>query len=742
MDTINLQLSGMSCASCANNIERAISLVPGVEQCQVNFAAGQADVRYDHRLTNLTEIQGAVEKAGYHAYPMQDLPIGQSNEQEKSQYLLLQRRISVAVVISSLLIIGSLPMMTGIEIDWIPPWLSNPYLQLFLTSIVLFWCGGGFFLRGYKSLLRRSASMDTLIALGTGAAYIYSLWVTFFPSLFIAQGLTTHLYYEAASTVVTLILLGHFLESRSKDKTSEAIAKLAALAPKSARVIRNEQIVDIEIVDVVVGDILLVRPGESIPVDGQITQGSSSVDEAMVTGESKPVKKQIGDQVIGATLNGSGSFQFRATQVGKNTFLSKIIVMVRQAQGSKAPIQKMADRITAYFVPVVIATAILTFIVWYNVMGNLSLAVITSVSVLIIACPCALGLATPTAIMVGTGKGAEHGILIKGGDILELTHKINTIVLDKTGTLTQGKPTVTNYITRQADELNILQAAVSLESKSEHPLARAIVHYGQTQQVSPIDTEDFKAIAGCGVQAVLADKSVRIGTQDWLEDLGIDCSYFKDYKSTWESAQKTVVFVSIDKEIEAIIGITDALKPNAAKVVESLKRMGIEIFMLTGDNELTAASIAREVGIFHVLSQVKPQDKLDQIKYLQSQGKVVAMIGDGINDAPALAQSDVGIAIGTGTDVAISAADITLISGDLQGIVTAIELSRATMRNIRENLFFAYIYNVAGIPIAAGILFPIFGWLLNPVLAGGAMAFSSFSVVSNALRLRNFQPKN
>jgi P-type Cu+ transporter len=734
MDTINLKLTGMSCAACASNIERAISQVPGVEQCQVNFGAQQANVLYDGRKTDLATIQLAIEKAGYHGYLLDDLPIEQTYEQDRDQYL----KIIVAVIASIFLLLGSVPMMLGMDIG--PNWLAQPYLQLILTSIVLFWCGGGFFLRGWKSLKNRSASMDTLISLGTGAAYIYSLFVTFFPSLFIAQGLTTHLYYEVAAVVTTLILLGRFLESRAKGETSEAIAKLYALQPKQSRVIRNDQIVEIEIADVTVGDIVLVRPGESIPVDGIVTQGSSSVDEAMVTGESKPVKKQNGDRVIGATINGMGSFQFRATQVGKDTVLAQIISMVQQAQGSKAPIQKLADRITSWFVPVVIAIAILTFVLWFDLTGNLSLAMITSVGVLIIACPCALGLATPTSIMVGTGKGAEYGILIKGGEILELTQKVNTIVLDKTGTLTQGKPTVTDFISN-INELDLLQAVVSVESKSEHPLAKAITDYGKKQQIKILDAIDFTAIAGCGVQARVAQKLVRIGTQAWLKELGIDTSFSESYENSWESAQKTVVLVAIDEVVQGALGIADALKPNANSVVESLKNMGMQVFMLTGDNHFSAESIAREVGIFHVLSQVKPQDKVNQVKLLQSQGRIVAMVGDGINDAPALAQADVGIAIGSGTDIAISAADITLVSGDLQGIVTAIQLARATMANIRQNLFFAYIYNISGIPIAAGILFPFFGWLLNPMIAGAAMAFSSVSVVSNALRLRKFQPR-
>jgi Cu+-exporting ATPase len=642
--------------------------------------------------------------------------------------------------------VGAIPAMTGLHLPFIPAWLHNFWLQLVLTSPVQFWCGRSFYVGAWKSLKRRVATMDTLIALGTSAAYFYSVVVTFFPGFFTAQGLTPSVYYEVAASVVALILLGKTLENRAKGETSEAIRKLMGLQAKTARIVRNGEELEVPIAQVEIGDIVQVRPGEQIPVDGDVIEGSSTVDEAMVTGESLPVKKQLGDEVIGATINKTGSFKFRATRVGKDTFLAQIVKMVQDAQGSKAPIQKLADQVTGWFVPAVIAIALATFIIWFNATGNFTLATVTMVEVLIIACPCALGLATPTAVMVGTGKGAENGILIKGAESLELAHKIQIIVLDKTGTLTEGKPTVTDFVTvrgtANSNELKLLQLAASVERNSEHPLGEAIVRYAQSQEVNLTDVKDFEAIAGSGVRGVVAGKSIALGTLRWMQELGCDTEYLELRGRALEAASKTVVWMASEGKIEAILGIADALKPSSAQAVKALQKLGLEVAMLTGDNRATAESIAQSVGITRVFAEVRPDQKAAQIQALQGEGKIVAMVGDGINDAPALAASDVGIAIGTGTDVAIAASDITLISGDLQGIVTAIKLSRATMRNIRENLFFAFIYNIAGIPIAAGILFPIFGWLLNPIIAGAAMAFSSVSVVSNALRLRNFKPKS
>jgi P-type Cu+ transporter len=743
-----LKLRGMSCAACANSIESALRSVPGVSEGSVNFATEQAVVTYDPQKTDLAVIQKAVNAAGYSASPMQD-PLAEPDDAEqrsrRAEERDLTRKVWTGAIISTILVIGSIPAMTGLSIAFLPMWLHNFWLQAVLTAPVQFWCGRSFYINGWKALKRHAATMDTLIALGTSAAYFYSLFVTFFPEFLTTQGLAPYVYYEAASVVITLLLLGRLLENRAKGQTSDAIRKLMGLQAKTARVVRDGAEIDIPIAQVQVGDVVVVRPGEKIPVDGEVTEGASTVDEAMVTGESVPTKKQAGDEVIGATLNKTGSFKFRATRVGKDTFLAQIVQLVQQAQGSKAPIQRLADQVTGWFVPAVIAVAIATFVLWFNVMGNPTLALITMVEVLIIACPCALGLATPTSIMVGTGKGAENGILIKGADSLELAHKLQTVVLDKTGTLTQGKPTVTDFVsvsgTAPHHELELIQYVASLERGSEHPLAAAVVQYAQSQAVSLAEVQNFEAIAGSGVQGHVLGQRVQIGTERWMTELGIETQSLQQHCNRLEHLGKTVIWLAVDGKVQGIMGISDALKPSSAGVVRTLQRMGLEVIMLTGDNRPTAEAIAQAVGIQRVMAEVRPDQKAAQIMALKQEGKIVAMVGDGINDAPALAQADVGIALGTGTDVAIAASDITLISGDLRGIVTAIQLSRATMNNIRQNLFFAFIYNVAGIPLAAGILYPIFGWLLNPMIAGGAMAFSSVSVVSNALRLRQFQPK-
>ncbi len=753
MNNAMLKLRGMSCASCANSIETAIKAVSGVSQSNVNFGAEQAMITYDPQQTDVASIQKAIADAGYSSQVIQEEDILTINNEEQqihqAESHLLKQKVLIGGIISAILVIGGIPSMTGLHLPFIPAWLHNFWLQALLTAPVQFWCGKSFYVNSWKALMRHAATMDTLITLGTSAAYFYSLYVTIFPQFLTDQGLVPNVYYETAAVVITLILLGHLFENRAKGQTSAAIHKLMGLQAKTARIIHNEQEFDIPITEVKIGDVILVRPGEKVPVDGEIIEGVSTIDEAMVTGESLPVKKQAGDEVVGATINRMGSFKFRATRVGRDTFLAQIVKIVQQAQGSKAPIQRLADQVTGWFVPAVIAIAIATFIIWYNFMGNITLALITTVGVLIIACPCALGLATPTSIMVGTGKGAENGILIKGADSLELAHKIQTIVLDKTGTLTEGKPTVTDFVINSINnsldnseqKAHLLQVVASIERNSEHPLAEAIANYARAQNLNLADAQEFEAIAGSGVQGYVAQQFVQVGTERWMQELGIDTRSLQTEWEQLESNGKTVVWIAIDGKISGIMGIADALKLSSTSAVRTLKKLGLEVVMLTGDNRRTAEVIAREAGINRVIAEVRPDQKVSQVRLLQSEGKVVAMVGDGINDAPALAQADVGMAIGTGTDVAIAASDITLISGDLRGIATAIQLSRATMQNIRQNLFFAFIYNVLGIPIAAGILFPFFGWLLSPIIAGAAMALSSISVVSNALRLRNFKPK-
>ena len=746
METQTFKLKGMSCAGCASSIEKAIATVPGIKTCSVNFGVEQATVTYHPRHASVADIQSAVDAAGYGAQPLDNV-LAQDDDQEQrerqTESRRLRRKVAVSLAVGAILVIGSIPAMTGIAIAGFPMWLHNPWLQLALSTPVLFWAGGDFFINGWKALKRHSATMDTLVAVGTGTAFLYSLFPTVYPQWFTRQGLRPDVYFEAAAVIIALILLGRLLENRAKGQTSEAIRKLMGLQAKTARVIRGGQQVDVPIAEVEAGDLVLVRPGEKIPVDGEIVEGASTLDEAMVTGESLPVRKQPGDEVIGATLNKTGSFKFRATRVGQDTFLAQIVKLVQQAQGSKAPIQRLADQVTGWFVPAVIAIAIFTFIIWFNLVGNVTIALITTVGVLIIACPCALGLATPTSIMVGTGKGAENGILIKGADSLELAHKIDTIVLDKTGTVTQGQPTVTDFVASRAatDLQTLLRLAGSLERRSEHPLAEAVVQYAQGQGVSLTEAQDFEAVAGSGVQGLVAGQRVQVGTYRWMGELGVETHSLEEPWDRLEQAGNTAVWLAVNGEAQAVMGIADAVKPSSIEAIRTLQHMGLEVVMLTGDNRRTAEAIAQAVNIERVMAEVRPDQKAAQIEALQQDGRRVAMVGDGINDAPALAQADVGMAIGTGTDVAIAASDITLISGDLQGIVTAIQLSRATIQNIRQNLFFAFVYNVAGIPIAAGILYPLLGWLLNPIIAGAAMAFSSVSVVTNALRLRNFRPR-
>jgi P-type Cu+ transporter len=660
---------------------------------------------------------------------------------------LLRRKVSVAAVLTVLVVVSSLPhMLGGGHHSFLPLWFTSPWTQLILTTPVLFWCGRDFFSGAVSAFRQHSADMNTLVAAGTGIAYLTSLFTTLFPQVLIAEGLPADVYYETAAVILTLVLLGRLLEARARGQTSEAIRRLLQLQPPTARVLRHGQTVEVPVSMVVVGDLVQVRPGEKIPVDGEVSEGSSWVEESMLTGEPTPVAKAAGDAVIGASMNRSGSFTFRVSRVGADTVLAQIVELVRQAQSSRTQVQRLADQVVGWFVPVVIALAIAAFVVWFLISGNPVLAMLFLVSVLVIACPCALGLATPTSIMVASGKGAENGLIFRSAEALETAGKLRTIVLDKTGTLTRGQPEVTDFERLPGGVLpagTLLALTAALESRSEHPLAEAITTYARSQlkdRELPA-VEGFEAVAGRGVQGSIGGQQVLVGTPRWFKELGIDTAALKPLVERLEAAACSVAAVVVDGRIEACFGVADPLKTSSAAAVAALRRLGLQVVMLSGDARRTAEVVAAQVGIERVIAEVRPADKSSVIRKLQEQGEgPVAMVGDGINDAPALAQADVGIAMGTGTDVAIAASDITLISGNLAGVPAAIELSRAAMANIRQNLFFAFAYNVAGIPLAAGLLFPLTGWLLSPMVAGAAMAFSSVSVVSNALRLRNFRP--
>jgi Cu+-exporting ATPase len=667
---------------------------------------------------------------------------------------LLRRKVSVAALLTALVMLSSLPhMLGGGHHSFLPPWFTSAWTQLLLTTPVLFWCGRDVFTGAISAFRQHSADMNTLVAAGTGIAWLTSLFTTLFPQVLIAEGLPADVYFESAAVILTLVLLGRLLEARARGQTSEAIRRLLQLQPPTARVLREGQPVEIPVSLVVVGDLVQVRPGETVPTDGVVSEGSSWVEESMLTGEPTPIAKASGDSVIGASMNRSGSFSFRVSRVGPDTVLAQIVDLVRQAQSSRTQVQRLADQVVGWFVPVVIALAISAFVVWFLVSGNAVLAMLFLVSVLVIACPCALGLATPTSIMVASGKGAENGLIFRSAEALETAGKLRTIVLDKTGTLTRGQPEVTDFERLPGGALpanTLLALTAALESRSEHPLAEAITTYARSQFTSThnhlIDrelpaVEGFESVAGRGVQGSIGGQQVRVGTPRWFEELGINTATLTPLVERLEVAARSVAVVVVDGRMEGCFGVADPLKPTTAAAVAALGRLGLQVLMLSGDARRTAEVVAAQVGIERVIAEVRPADKASVIRKLQEQGEgPVAMVGDGINDAPALAQADVGIAMGTGTDVAIAASDITLISGNLAGVPAAIELSRAAMANIRQNLVFAFAYNVAGIPIAAGLLFPLTGWLLSPMIAGAAMAFSSVSVLSNALRLRRFQP--
>ncbi|MFQ6538233.1 MULTISPECIES: copper-translocating P-type ATPase [Aphanothece] len=660
---------------------------------------------------------------------------------------LLRRRLSVAAVLTLLVMLSSLPHMLGRHsLPLLPPWFTSPWTQLLLTTPVLFWCGQEFFSGAASAFRRHSADMNTLVAAGTGIAWLTSLVATLAPQLLTAEGLPADVYYETAAVILTLVLLGRLLEARARGQTSEAIRRLLQLQPPTARVLRGGVPQEIPVALVAVGDLVQVRPGEKLPVDGVVVEGSSWVEESMLSGEPTPVAKGPGDTVIGASLNRSGSFTFRVSQVGADTVLAQIVELVRQAQSSRTRVQRLADQVVGWFVPAVIALAIAAFVVWFLVSGNAVLAMLFLVSVLVIACPCALGLATPTSIMVASGKGAENGLIFRSAEALETAGGLRTLVLDKTGTLTRGQPAVTDFERLPGGRLaapELLAAVAALEERSEHPLAEAIVRYLRPQLPEPplAAVEGFEALAGRGIRGRSGSHELLVGSPRWFSELGLDVTPLEPLVARLEAAACSVAAVAVDGRIEACFGIADPLKPDAAAAVAALRRLGLQVVLLSGDARRTAEVVGAQLGLDRVIAEVRPADKAAVIRDLQARGEgPVAMVGDGLNDAPALAQADVGLAMGTGTDVAIAASDITLISGQLAGVPAAIELSRHAMANIRQNLVFAFAYNVAGIPIAAGLLFPLTGWLLSPMLAGAAMAFSSVSVVSNALRLRRFRP--
>lgn len=747
VEKISLPIRGMSCASCVSRVERALSQLQGVLQVRVNLATEKANVQFIPGSLSLVDFQQKVREAGYEvlAFPDADIKmlIGQEKALKEGDFKRLKKRFFWGIIFLVPVFTLASWKMLGLSSLFIFGKDINYYLQFLFQTPLQFWIGWPFYSGAWKRLRQKSADMNTLIAVGTSAAYFYSVLATFAPHLFVGQGLKADVYYDTAGTIIVLILLGRLLEARARGQTSAAIKKLIGLQAKTARVIRDGQEKDIPIEEVIIGDLVVVRPGEKIPVDGIIQEGYSAVDESMVTGEPLPVEKGPGHEVIGGTINKMGTFKFEATKVGKDTMLAQIIKMVEEAQGSKPPIARLADRLAAYFVPGVMSIALVTFIIWYlwGPHPRLNYALLNFVAVLIIACPCALGLATPTSIMVGTGKGAEFGILIKSGEALETAHKLTTIVLDKTGTLTRGQPVVTDIIPlNDYNREEILRLAASAEKGSEHPLGEAIVARAKEENIQLLDLNNFKAIVGQGVEAFLDGQSLILGNVRLMKERGLFNEKFAEISEEFSTQGKTPIFIAVDKKIVGLIALADTLKENSKAAVEALHKLGLEVVMITGDNRKAAEAISKQIGIDRVLAEVLPADKAKEVKKLQAQGKKVAMVGDGINDAPALAQADVGIAIGTGTDVAMESADITLIRGDLRGIVTAIALSKATIKNIKQNLFWAFAYNTVLIPVAAGILFPFFGLLLNPMLAAGAMALSSVTVVSNALRLRRFRP--
>ena len=727
--TVTLGLIGMTCVNCAQTIEKALCDVDGVVSVSVNFAAEKAAARYNPEVVTLAALKKAVSDAGYQALFTSEL--AQDTERKAREHEL--RRLKLLLIFSFSLAIPTfiLSMVTPLGDR------ANNLVLLALATPVQFFVGWQFYVGTYRAIRNRRANMDVLIALGTSAAYIYSLLVIISTETF-----GKHVYFDTAALIISIILLGRYLEARAKGRTSEAIRKLIGLQAKTARILVAGREVEVPVEEVAVGDIVVVRPGEKIPVDGIVTEGTSAVDESMLTGEPMPVDKKEGDSVVGATINKNGFLKFQATKVGKDTVLAQIIRLVERTQGSKAPIQRLADSVAGVFVPVVIGIAVLTFLVWYFIGGeSFTFALTAFISVLVIACPCALGLATPTAIMVGTGKGAQNGILIKSAEALELAHRAKVIVFDKTGTLTTGKPVVTDTVAVNGfAQSEVLRLAAVAEKGSEHPLGEAIVDASKSGSQELPDPEAFESLAGRGVVARVEGKEILLGNRALMAENSVESRSFEDKIQELENDGKTVMLMSVDRKLVGLIAVADTLKEDAAEAIRNLHQMGIETIMITGDNRRTAQAIARRVGIEKVLAEVLPEDKAEELRRLQANGQVVAMVGDGINDAPALAQSDVGIALGSGTDIAMETGTVVLVRGDLAGVVEALKLSRYTIRKIRENLFWAFFYNVAGIPIAAGVLYPVFGLLLDPVIAAAAMGFSSVSVVTNSLLMSRYRP--
>ena len=759
LERANLNIGGMTCAACVGHVENALKEVDGVVSVNVNLASEKAAVEYVPGVASFQSFRDAVDDVGYVVEGMAGDEYGEKDELERlarvKEIRTLRNKLTFAATLAAIIFLGSFDGF---------PWVSNlmdrtyyPFLLWALATPVLFWAGWAFYTSGFSALKHRSANMHTLIALGTGVAYTYSVAIVFIrtlsPETLSVRGVESSVYFDTSAIIISLILLGRFLEARSKVRTSEAIRRLMGLRPNTARVVRDGQEEDLPVDMVLPGDVIVVRPGEKIPVDGEVVQGHSSIDESMLTGESMPVEKADGSLVYEATINKAGLFRFRATKVGKDTLLSQIIALVEEAQGSRAPIQRLADVVSAYFVPSVLGIAGAAFLFWL-LLGpepSLTYALLVMVAVLIIACPCALGLATPTAIMVGTGKGAERGVLIRSAEALEIAHKTKVVVLDKTGTLTTGQPSVANIIAISGSEDELLKLAASAERGSEHPLGEAIVRAAQERGIALYDVRDFEAIPGQGIQAGVNGNTVALGNAALMETKGLHLDGLDARAVEMSNQGKTLMFVASDGVVIGAIAVADVLKQEAPEVVSRLHDMGMEVIMLTGDSQRTAEAVASRLAVDRVIAQVLPQNKADVVKELQRQGNVVAMVGDGINDAPALTQADVGIAMGTGTDVAMESADITLMRGDLKGVLTAFHLSKSTIRTIRQNLFWAFFYNIALIPVAAGVLYPLFDSLgsvpsgldfffgdlgfLNPVLAALAMAFSSVTVVSNSLRL-------